>query len=109
MAILMKNSRLAVTTSYSTIYTCPASTTAVILSLQVANVDGTANADISAQWLDSSNADTPTRIASTISVAADSSINLIAGKLILEAGDALQLLASANSDLEATISLVELT
>lgn len=109
MAVAFKNARLLVTTSYSTAYTAPALTTAIIIGLQVANVDGTNTADISAQWLDSSNANAATRIANTVSVPADAAIGLLTGRLVLEAGDALQALASANSDLELSVSIMEIS
>lgn len=109
MASTFKNARLLVTTSYTTGYTCPSATTAIVLQAQVANVDGANSADISLQWLDSSNADAATRLAHTISVPADASFGLLDGKLVLEAGDVLQAMASAASDLELTISVLELS
>lgn len=54
MAITYKNARAALTTSYATVYTCPAATTAIVLTAQAANVDGAVSADVSAQWLDNS-------------------------------------------------------
>ena len=45
MAIAYKNARAALGTSYATVYTCPAGTTALVLLAQVANVDGGASAD----------------------------------------------------------------
>ena len=49
-----KNARLALTTTYATVYSCPSATTAIVLAAQAANVDGTNSADVSAQWLDNS-------------------------------------------------------
>ena len=109
MASTFKNARLAVTTSYSSIYTCPAATTAIVLMAQVANVDGTNSADISLQWLDDSDSDVATRLGPTIPVPADSALGLLDGKLVLMAGDQLQALASANGDLELTVSVLELS
>lgn len=109
MASTFKNARQAVGTSYGTLYTCPALTQAVLLTLQIANVDGTAAADISAKWLDSSAANAETRIAHTVPVAADTAINILGGKIILEAGDSLTLQASASGDLEATLAVLEIS
>ncbi len=109
MASTFKNARLAATTSYSTIYTCPADTTAIVLTLQAANVDGAASADISAQWLDSSNANAATRIAHTVVVPSDAALGLLSGKVVLEAGDALQCMASATGDIEVTAAILELS
>ena len=41
MAETFKNFKLALGTSSATAYTCPASTTAIVLLLQVSNIDGT--------------------------------------------------------------------
>lgn len=109
MAITYKNARQAVGTSYATVYTCPTSTTAIVLSAQAANVDGAVVADVSAQWLDSSAADVATRIVETVAVPADAAMNLLGGPLILEAGDAFQAKASAAGDIELSLSISEIT
>jgi hypothetical protein len=54
MAETYKNARQAVGTTYTTVYTCPSATKAIVLTAQAANVDGAASADVSAQWLDNS-------------------------------------------------------
>lgn len=110
MAIAYKNARGAVGTTYATVYTCPAATTAIVLLAQVANVDGVASADVSVQWLDDSAADAATRLAETVSVPPDASINVLDnGPLVLEAGDQFQVKASAAGDLEITLSISEIT
>lgn len=109
MASTFKNVRQAVSTSYTTLYTCPAATQAIVLTLQIANVDGSASADISAKWLDNSAADAETRIAHTVPVGADTAINILGGKIILEAGDSIALQASATGDLEATMAVLEIS
>jgi hypothetical protein len=103
-----KNARAAVGTTYATVYTCPASTTALVVLAQAANVDGAASADVSVQWLDNSAADVATRVVETLAVAADSSVNLLAGPITLEAGDAIQAKASATGDIELTLSVAEM-
>lgn len=109
MAIAYKNARLLVGTAYATVYTVPASTTAIVLLCQAANVHGAANADISLQWLDASNANAATRLTHTIVVPADAAIGLLDGKLVLEAGDDLQAMGSAAGDIELTLSVMEIT
>lgn len=110
MAIAYKNARAAVGTSYATVYTCPAATTALVLLAQVANVDGAVSADISAQWLDDSAADVATRLVETVTVPADSALNVLDnGPLVLEAGDQFQAKASATGDLEISLSISEIT
>ena len=107
MAVAYKNARQAIGTTYTTAYTCPTATTALVLLAQVANVDGTNAADVSAQWLDSSNANTATRLVELLLIAEKNGINIIGGPLILEAGDAIQFKASAAGDLEVTLAIRE--
>lgn len=109
MAATFKNAKLAVTTTMSTAYLCPAATTALVLMAQCANIDGINAADISLQWLDSSNSNTATKLAHTVNVPADAALGLLDGKLVLEAGDALQGQASAAGDLVLTVSVLEIS
>ncbi len=109
MASTFKNARQQVGTSYTTIYTCPAATTAIVTLLQIANIHASASADISIQYLDSSASNAATRLALAIPVASKTAIIPIGGKLVLEAGDALQLLSSSTSSLEGTLSVLELS
>jgi hypothetical protein len=73
--------------------------------LQVANVDGTNAADITADIFRSSNA---YRLASTIAVPADASIVLLDKVIYLEEGDSLRLTAGSAGDLEAICSYEEI-
>ena len=110
MAIAYTNRRAALGTSYTTVYTCPANTTAVVLLAQVANVDGVASADVSAQWLDDSAADVATRVAEAVPIPAGSGISVLDnGPLVLEAGDQFQAKASAAGDLEISLAISEIT
>ena len=102
-----KNAYLDITNSAQTIYTAPASTT--VLTLRVTNVDGSANDTITADIIDASSGNS--RIAYTISVPADSSLELAGdSKLVLEAGDKIDLTGGASSgDLEAFASVLEIS
>jgi hypothetical protein len=75
-------------------------------ALYVANVDGTAAADISVAILRSS---VSYELAHTVSVPADSTLDVISKSIYLEEGDELRLTASANSDLEAVCSYEEIS
>lgn len=103
----IKNARQAVGAGYAQIYLCPASTAAIVSLCQAVNVDGVNAADISVKWLDSSAANAETRIAHTISVPPDAAMGLLSGPLHLEAGDAIQAMASAAGKLELTLSITE--
>ena len=81
---------------------------AVVLSCLVANVDGTNAADITLTITDSSDV-AIAKIANTISVPADSTLEAIPNKLILKQGEKIRAQASAASDLEVTVSALEIT
>tara|TARA_R100000951_G_scaffold108785_1_gene105238 strand:+ start:350 stop:673 length:324 start_codon:yes stop_codon:yes gene_type:complete len=88
------------------VYTCPAATTAIVIHCQVANVDGTDAADLN---IDMNDGSVVAALVSTLAVPADSAVNPIGGKLVLEAADELRAWAGAASDLEMTLSLLEIT
>ena len=109
MALTYKNARQAVGTSYTTVYTCPAAATAVVVAVQMANVHASASANASLQWLDSSASNAATRLVNALPIPVNTAVSLLAGPLVLEAGDALQALASAASSLELNVSITEIT
>ena len=109
MAEAFKNFKLALGTSSATAYTCPAATTAIVLMLQVSNIDGTNEADASVSWTDSSDSGASTALVSTVPIPAGSSLGVLSGKLVLEAGDTIAGLASADGDLVLTGSVVEMS
>ena len=109
MANTFKNFRGDLTTGGVTVYTCPAATTAIVLHCQVANVDGTNSADVTVRWTDDSNSDAVTRLANTVAVPADTSLSVLTGKLVLEAGDTIVGVASADGDLELSGSVLEIS
>ena len=97
------------TTLTTTLLTCAANKVLKINSIIVANVDGTSAADASVTFYDSS-ATASYRIASTVSVPADSTL-VVLGKdipIYLEESDEIRGGAGANSDLEIIISYDEL-
>ena len=81
-----------------------------INSIVVANVDGSAAADVSMEFYDATNT-TAFRLASTVTVPADSTLIVVDknSSFYLEEGDLLRGGASANSDLEAVISYDEIS
>ena len=89
--------------------TCAAEKVLKVNSIIVANVDGTNSAEVTVKFYDSS-ASTSYRIASTITVAADSTL-VVLGKdapIYLEESDQIRAGASAASDLEMIISYEEI-
>jgi hypothetical protein len=75
-------------------------------ALYVANVDGSAAADITVDLFRSS---TAYPIASTISVPADATLDLMSKAIYLEEGDSLRCTASASGDLVAVCSYEEIS
>ena len=105
MAETFNTADIAVTSTEQTLYTAPSGSgdVSIILSLRVTNIDGTNAADATITYNDQSN----TRaIASTISVPADSALNVIDknSSFYLEEGDSIEGGASAASDLVCLIS-----
>ena len=109
MAETFKNFKGALTTTSATIYTCPAATTAIVLMAQVANIDGTNEADVSASWIDSSDSSAETYLIKSVPIPEGSALGVLSGKLVLEAGDSIKALASANSDLVISGSVLEIS
>lgn len=108
---VFKNSYLDVTNSAQTIYTAPtdAGDVAIVLSLRVTNVDGSTDDTVTAEVKDQGGS-VDAKIAHTITVPQDSSIELAGtSKLVLEAGDYIELTGGAASgDLEAFISVLQI-
>jgi len=80
-----------------------------VLTLRITNVDGATDDTITAKIVDASSGDA--EIAHTMTVPADSSVELAGtSKIVLEAGDSIQLTGGNTSgDLEAFVSALEIT
>ena len=98
----------AVGTSATAIVTNSAASGKVfkVNALYVSNVDGAAAADITIDLYRSS---TAYHLGKTISVPADSTLDLVSKPIYLEEGDVLRLTASAAGDLEAVCSYEEIS
>ena len=97
-------------TSVTDVYQAPATTgnTAVVLSVLCANVNGTSSADISIIKTNSSNT-IQSYLAFTIPVPPDTSLEVVATKFVLKAGEKLRAQASAANFLNVTISALDIT
>jgi hypothetical protein len=76
-------------------------------AIYVANVDGANNADVTVAFYNADNT-TSYKIASSITVPADATLDLISKHIYLEEGDKITALASASSDLEIVVSYEEI-
>ena len=97
------------TTGATTAYTCPTATTAIVLHLQVANIDGVNSADATVHWTDDSNSDAVTQLVKTTPVVGNIALSVLTGKLVLETGDTIVATASADGDLILSGSVLEMT
>jgi hypothetical protein len=101
---------LAVTTSATAIVANSAASGKVfkVNALYVSNVDGVSNADITVTFYNADNT-TSYHVAKTVTVPADSTIDVITKAIYLEEGDELRLAANADSDIEAVASYEEIS
>ena len=102
------------TTTTTGILTCASNKVLKINSIIVANIDGTSAADVTINFFDTdsdgSGTDRTNPIASTVAVPADSTL-VVSDKnsaFYLEEGDKITGGASANADLQCTISYEEI-
>jgi hypothetical protein len=100
----------ALTTSSADIVTNSAGSGKVfkVNAILVANVDGTNNADVTVGFYNADNT-TTYKIAHTITVPADATLDVMSKAIYLEEGDKITALASANSDLEIVVSYEEIS
>lgn len=112
MAETFNNASVKLTSTNATdLYQAPTSAAtdrAIVLSCLVANVDGSANAAITVALTDGSN-NVLSTLASTITVPADSSIEIITNKVVMKQSQKLRATASNANDLEITASALEIT
>jgi len=113
MAETFNTADLAVTSSETLLYTAPASAgdVAIILSLRVTNIDGSTADDVTCTVYESNGSTKKAEIAHTITVPADSSLELAGkSKIVLLAGEQVKIQGvAASGDLEAYLSALEIT
>ena len=107
MANSFKNAGVQVAATRTTLYTCPASTEAVIHALYLSNVDGTNSVNVDVE-ITIDGGTTYRYVLKSVPVPAGSTI-VLDKPINLEASDILAITASAASDLEAVASILEIT
>lgn len=105
MATFYNQSAKNISDSEATILTSSSDST-IILSILVANTDGTSASDVSVRRTNASDTDLG-YIGFTIPVPADANVELLANKYILPSGHKLKFVSSTASTLDAAISYVE--
>ena len=108
MANTFKSAATGSTTGITTLYTCPAATSAVVHAMYLSNVDGTNDATISISVSGSANFQTRRYLMKTVDVPADSTV-VLEKPINLGAGDKLETQASADDDLDVFASILEIT
>lgn len=100
---VFKTVTAVVSTSPTIIYTAPVGYTGVVLLAQVTNI-ATSSQDIT---LVHRRVSTDTRMLKQYPIAGNDTVNLLAGKLVLESGDKLIISGSVNTNLEFISSILE--
>lgn len=97
------------TTTLTDLYQAPTTTgnVAIVLSILVANVNGTTSADITVTKANSANT-VQSQLAFTIPVPADTSLEIVPNKIVLLAGEKIRVQASAANYLHVTLSALEI-
>lgn len=91
----------SVGTTPATVYTCPASTTAIVIGLSACNITGSAIAiDVTAGGA---------HIRKSFSVAGNSYANVLDGKIVLEATDTLVITSDTATSVDVIASIMEQT
>lgn len=113
MAETFNTADIAVTNSEQTLYTAPNSSgnVSIIMSLRVTNIDGTNDDTVTVTLYESGGSTKKAEIAHTMTVPADSSLELAGqSKIVLKQGEVCKITGGASSgDLEAYLSCVEIT
>ena len=108
MANTFKNAATGSNTTINAMYTCQGGTTSVVHAIYLSNVDGENSATINLSVSGSANFTTRRYILKTVEVPADSTV-IIEKPINLGAGDKLETQASADGDIEAFASILEIT
>ena len=107
MANTFKNQGDALTTGGGVVYTAPGSTTSIVHSCYVSNIDGSASVDVDIKARATSG-DTYYHVAKGVPVPAGSTL-VLDKPIDLEATGDIHMTASANSDAEAVLGILEIT
>jgi len=92
------------TTVGNSFYTTPAATTTIVLLAQATNV-GNASANVT--FYSSINGNT--EITKNFTIPVGDAASMLTGKLVLQAGNTMSILANANSVIKLTVSILETT
>ena len=96
------------TTSSADVYTCPSSTVAAVTFMQGANSSTSTTADLTVTIYRAATSTSTTLLkGATVGVGSNQAVMAPGQRLMLQAGDKIQALASAGSAIDFTLSVVE--
>ena len=110
MANTFKNASLANANhgAMQILYTCPASTTAIILGLAITNKTDAVTATV--DFVDTSDSSAVRKLLNEVSIPANTTLEVFAGqKYVLEASDILKIRLGTASSLDAVLGLMQIT
>ncbi len=96
-----------ITTSFSTIYTCPVGKKALIINSHVCNYSDL-SCRFSLYWSDSESSNEAVYISNDINIPKNASYKPFEGKLVLHPNDSIKVKASENNSLYITLSIIEM-
>ena len=112
MANTFKNSlKPSIGTANTPVYQAPAATQSTVIGLSIANRTTSATIQVSAYILDSSNSYTAVYIVNNATVPIGGTLVAVGGdqKLVLKAGDSVQVTSSVVGSADAILSVLEIT
>jgi len=101
---VFKTVTATITTTNSTVYTAPAGYTGIILMAQITNIT-TSSATVTMTHFDG--VSTETELLKNFGVPANDSVSALTGKLVVQTGSSLKVIASANTTFKLVLSIVE--
>jgi hypothetical protein len=100
---IFKTVTLDVTTSNQIIYTAPALYSGIILMAQITNITNTAGS----VTLSTLAGTTETELLKDFSIPGNDAASGVVGKLVIESGNSIKILANANDKFKITLSILE--
>jgi hypothetical protein len=100
---VFKTVTATITNTNSTVYTAPASYTGIILMAQITNITAS-SATVTMTYFDGT---TETELLKNCSVPGNDSMSGLTGKLVVQTGSSIKVVASANSTFKIVLSIVE--
>lgn len=95
-------------TSNTTVYTCPSGANSIVTFGQLTNIDGANSADSYVYYTDSASGNTRALVFKT-PVPAGAATTFLTGKLMMRPNDYISGRASSASNVDITVSVIEIT